>query len=126
MHHVVAKGDPQLLEVDAHRANLLAIPAKSTAEDRIAEMPPLLFGRPLLSEKLPKKPPSAFGNLFKTFYSVDPGEFPILGSGNGGTDICTDLAVGAGLHFHKLPDTVVRIGHIPLPPPGFTPNMGGL
>jgi thiaminase len=73
----MAKGKPNIPEVDAYGTYFLAIPAKGTAKDCITEMLPLIFGWPFFSKKNTEQPCPAHQDLSKAFYTVDRRKFAI-------------------------------------------------
>jgi hypothetical protein len=77
MDHVRSKRKPEVLEVNAYRADFLAIPAEGTTKDGITEMLPRFLGRSFLPKKCSKEACPALQDLFQAFDAVNRREFSL-------------------------------------------------
>jgi hypothetical protein len=89
MYEILADGQPEALESNAHRTNFLAVPAKSAPEDVIGELLPFFLRWAFLAEEHAKEPDTAPQDIPQAFHAMERREHPILGSCNRRADVST-------------------------------------
>ena len=112
MNQILAKRKPQLLEMNTHGADLLAISAKGTAENGATKVIPHFFGGLFGREKIAKQSCPALQDLSEAFNTVKARQLPVLGGRDCWADVCTDPALGTCLHLYELLDAVILITHV--------------